>query len=83
MGEHEMEMKNSIDEFLVGSDKLVYLLEGIHNRKFYTTKELCSLPPKEFVLFLTTGRIQGHRRYRPVKTPLNFDLMLESVKSKV
>lgn len=83
MGTYENQMENSNDDSLSGSDKLVYLMEGLHNRKFYTTTELCSLPPKDFVLCLTNGTMEGHRKYRPIRTQLTIYSMIDFVKSKV
>lgn len=80
MGEHGEQMENCC---LSGSDKVVYIMEAKHNRKFYTTKQLCSLPPKDFALLLTTGKIPNHRNYKPIKSSLSFSLMINSVTSKV
>lgn len=65
------------------SEKLVYILKKKHNKLFYSIDKLCAAPPKYMIWLLSKGNLELDKKYEPVRSPLNFDLFLESLKSQI
>lgn len=65
------------------NDILVPMLEERYKRKVYSPRQLTQLPPREFILFLTRGEFGYHRLVEPVKSVVDFALVVKSIKSFV
>lgn len=64
------------------SDKLRPTLEKNYNKKIPTVEELCSLPPKDFILFITKGELR-EKSYEPLTSSVDFNLVLNSLRSSI
>lgn len=76
-------IKNMANKYDDLSQKLTYIMMKKHNKRFYSVEKLCCAPPKYMIWLLSTGDLEMEKKYKPIKTPINFDLFLKSIQSYV